>query len=74
MADLLVMGIILLIVGAAAAYIWKAKKRGVKCIGCPSGSVPDKKDIQSAIVNAIVQKNRRFQGKPVPWKRCGLFI
>ncbi len=36
MADLLVMGIILLIVGAAAAYIWKAKKRGVKCIGCPS--------------------------------------
>ena len=36
MADLLVTGILLLIIGAAAVYIWKAKKRGVKCIGCPS--------------------------------------
>ena len=27
MADLLVIGIILLIVGAASAYIWKAKKK-----------------------------------------------
>ena len=36
MADLLVTGILLLIIGAAAVYIWKAKKRGVKRIGCPS--------------------------------------
>ena len=36
MADLLVTGILLLIIGAAAVYIWKAKKRGVKGIGCPS--------------------------------------
>lgn len=36
MADLFVIGIILLIVGAAAAYIRRAKKSGVKCIGCPS--------------------------------------
>ena len=37
MANLIVVGILLLAVGAAAAYMMKAKKSGVKCIGCPSG-------------------------------------
>ena len=36
MANFLVIGIILLIVGIAVTYIWKAKKSGAKCIGCPS--------------------------------------
>ena len=35
MEDLILIVIILLIVGAAVAYIVKAKKQGVKCIGCP---------------------------------------
>ncbi len=29
--------VILLIVGWAVRYIYKAKKTGVKCIGCPNG-------------------------------------
>ncbi len=29
--------VIAVIIGLAAAYILKEKKRGVKCIGCPSG-------------------------------------
>ena len=33
--DFVIMGAVLLIIGAAAAYIIKAKKRGKKCIGCP---------------------------------------
>ncbi len=37
MTDLFVIGIILLLVGIAAAYIWRSKKNGAKCIGCPSG-------------------------------------
>lgn len=37
MANVIVGGIILLAVGAAVAYIIKAKKNGTKCIGCPSG-------------------------------------
>lgn len=37
MADLVVAGILLLAVGAAAAYIIKAKKNGKTCIGCSSG-------------------------------------
>lgn len=35
MADLIVVGIVLVIVGLAIAYIVKEKKKGVKCIGCP---------------------------------------
>lgn len=37
MADLIVVVILLIIIGAAIAYIVKAKKSGIKCIGCPSG-------------------------------------
>lgn len=37
MADFIVIGIILVVLGLAVAYIVKAKKRGVKCIGCPDG-------------------------------------
>lgn len=36
MDDLILIAVILLILGGAVAYIVKAKKRGVKCIGCPS--------------------------------------
>lgn len=43
MANLLVAGILLLAVGAAVAYIIKAKKSGTKCIGCPSGGCCSKK-------------------------------
>ena len=36
MADFILVSILVVIVGAAIAYIRKEKKRGVKCIGCPS--------------------------------------
>ncbi|MBR2923555.1 MAG: FeoB-associated Cys-rich membrane protein [Clostridia bacterium] len=35
MANAIVIFVLILIVGAAAAYVIKAKKRGQKCIGCP---------------------------------------
>ena len=39
MADFVVIAVVLLIVGGAALYVYRAKKRGQKCIGCPdSGS------------------------------------
>lgn len=37
MVDFLIAAIILCILGGAAVYIYRSKKRGVKCIGCPSG-------------------------------------
>lgn len=37
MNNLIAIIVILLILGLAIGYIIKAKKNGVKCIGCPSG-------------------------------------
>ena len=33
--DYLILAVVVAIVGGAAFYIWKAKKSGKKCIGCP---------------------------------------
>ncbi|MBR2383664.1 MAG: FeoB-associated Cys-rich membrane protein [Anaerotignum sp.] len=35
MTNILILGIIGLILGGAAGYIWNEKKKGRKCIGCP---------------------------------------
>ena len=50
MADIIVIIILVLLIGSSAAYMIRAKKNGVKCIGCPaggscpgSGKVPKKK-------------------------------
>lgn len=41
MLDFIVLGILILIVGAAILYIRKEKKKGVRCIGCPAaGNCP----------------------------------
>lgn len=37
MENIIIAVIIIAIVGAAALYIYKAKKSGKKCIGCPDG-------------------------------------
>ncbi len=36
MADIIIGAIVIALVGAASVYIYKEKKKGVKCIGCPS--------------------------------------
>ena len=35
MENFIVIAVILAILVSASVYIWKEKKRGVKCIGCP---------------------------------------
>lgn len=35
--DIIIILIIAVILGAAIAYIVRAKKKGTKCIGCPAG-------------------------------------
>ena len=37
MENFIIIAIIVLIIGFAAFYIYKAKKSGKKCIGCPDG-------------------------------------
>ncbi len=34
--DIIVVIVVLAIIGAAVMYIRKEKKRGVRCVGCPS--------------------------------------
>ena len=38
MQNVIVILIVAAIIGFAAGYIYKEKKRGVKCIGCPDGA------------------------------------
>lgn len=35
MSDIIIAGIVILIVGLALLYIYKEKKQGVQCVGCP---------------------------------------
>lgn len=35
LTDIIVIAVIMLIVGLAVFYVYKAKKSGQKCIGCP---------------------------------------
>ena len=37
MTDLIIVAILVVICGGAVGYIYKAKKNGAKCIGCPAG-------------------------------------
>ncbi|MBR5232529.1 MAG: FeoB-associated Cys-rich membrane protein [Clostridia bacterium] len=38
MKTVIVSIVLILILGGAALYIYRAKKRGVKCIGCPNSA------------------------------------
>lgn len=35
--DYIIIFVVVLILGAAGLYVYKAKKSGKKCIGCPDG-------------------------------------
>ncbi len=37
MTDIIIIAALVIIIGAAAGYVIKAKKSGKKCIGCPHG-------------------------------------
>lgn len=37
MTNFVIVAVIAVILGAAGRYLYRAKKRGVKCVGCPSG-------------------------------------
>ncbi len=37
MEDIIIVAVLVIILGLAGFYIYKAKKSGKKCIGCPDG-------------------------------------
>ena len=38
MENIILIALLSVILGGAAGYVYKSKKKGVKCIGCPDGS------------------------------------
>ena len=42
--DLILAGILILILPGAGLYVYRAKKRGNKCIGCPYANACSKKN------------------------------
>ena len=44
--DYIIIGVIVLIVGGAVAYIIRAKKSGQKCIGCPESKTCGKRQFK----------------------------
>ncbi len=42
--NIIIIAIVMLIVAFASGYIYKAKKRGQKCIGCPMSSTCESKN------------------------------
>ena len=47
MEDLIIIAILAVVIGFAARYVYKAKKSGKKCIGCPEGCSCGTKNGQS---------------------------
>ena len=47
MTDILALGVLVLILGAAIGYIVRQKKKGAKCIGCPHAQTCQSKCCQS---------------------------
>ena len=42
MADIILVAVLAAILGSAVFYIYRAKKSGKKCIGCPDGCSKEK--------------------------------
>ena len=46
MDNLIIIVVLAVILGAAAGYVYKAKKQGQKCIGCPKGCRCSAEEVQ----------------------------
>ena len=58
MVNFIVIGVLILAVCMAVAYIIKAKKSGTKCIGCPSGGCCSKKGGNCTCHTTELQKEK----------------
>lgn len=48
MEDIIIIAVLAVILIAAAGYVYKAKKNGKKCIGCPDGCSCGSKNDESS--------------------------
>ena len=59
MADIIVLLILAFLIGGAVTYIVKAKKSGVKCIGCPAGgNCPGSRKMPKKKLGRVIGRKR----------------
>ncbi|MFI3228686.1 MAG: FeoB-associated Cys-rich membrane protein [Bacillota bacterium] len=66
LATIIAIVVIVIILGSAIAYIVRAKKKGVKCIGCPAGSTCNG---HCGSTNPIEQQPKTAQ-QPIEEHKC----
>lgn len=64
MTDFILIGILLIIVGSAIFYIVKAKKSGVKCIGCPAAGQCQGKSCGKTACTCACQTDAKNEKNP----------
>ena len=63
MADVIAVLILVVLIGGAAVYLIRAKRNGVKCVGCPAGgSCSDrrKKEKKKTVRTHYCEENYRY--------------
>ncbi|HJB18924.1 MAG TPA: heavy-metal-associated domain-containing protein [Candidatus Bariatricus faecipullorum] len=75
MADVIVLIILALILGGAITYIVKAKKSGVKCIGCPAGgSCPGSKKMPKKKLDGRVIGKKTMEISGMSCEHCAMDV
>ncbi len=59
MENVMIIGIVLVIVGIAVLFIWKEKKKGSRCIGCPAAGCCKQNGCGKAKKNVLEKKEDR---------------
>lgn len=60
MENMIAVLVIVILVGSAAAYLVKAKRSGVKCVGCPAGGNCSSKKKKKKLTGPVIAKKTMF--------------
>lgn len=74
-ADVIVVIILVLIIGSAVAYLVRAKRNGVKCVGCPAGgSCPGSQKIKKKKLTGPVIGKKTIQISGMTCSHCVMSV
>lgn len=74
MADAVVFIILLVIIGGAVAYLVRAKKRGVKCVGCPAGGNCSAAKIPKKKLDGPAMGKKTIEISGMTCERCAMNV
>lgn len=74
-ADVIVVIILVLIIGSAVAYLVRAKRNGVKCVGCPAGgSCPGSQKVKKKKLAGPVIGKKTIQISGMTCSHCVMSV